>query len=48
MILLTLLSAFLLRLSTISWCSGIAVITERISAKRPALGIVDALQVGSL
>jgi hypothetical protein len=47
-ILLICFSAVLWRPNTISWCNGIAAGTERISAKCPALGIIDALQVGSL
>jgi hypothetical protein len=47
-ILITFLSAFLFRLSTMSWCSGMAASTERTSTKRPARGIIDAFQVGNL
>ncbi|KAK1682415.1 hypothetical protein QYE76_043263 [Lolium multiflorum] len=47
-ILLTCFNAFLLKLSTMSWCNGITASTNLTSAKRLARGIIDAFQVGSL
>jgi hypothetical protein len=40
--------AFLLREITMSWCKGIAASTDLTNVNLPALGIIEAFQVGSL